>query len=118
MCAMPREYRRTDAGRHAWDTQDAAVPLEYRRVLGLIGHGADTKGLRAKLGWSEAAVRDILEELQELGMVEPVAPDLDFTGRFTLQELQSAQPDGDEVLDFTGALEIADLRAALQKKGE
>src|SRR5687768_1740911 len=105
---MPREYRLTDAGRNAWDTQEAAVPLEYRRVLGLIGQGTDTQRLRAKLGWSEGAAQDILEELQELGMVEPVAADLDFTGRFTIHE----------DLDFTGSLEIADLRAALQKQSE
>lgn len=118
MRRMPREYRRTEAGRHAWDTQDAAVPLEYRRVLGLIGQGADTKSLRTSLGWSASAVQDILEELQELGMAEPVVPDLDFTGRFTIQELQSAQNDADEDLDFTGSLEIADLCPRLHREGE
>jgi len=26
-------YRRTEAGRKAWDSQASDVPLEYRRVL-------------------------------------------------------------------------------------
>ena len=107
MPSMPREYRRTEAGRHVWDTRDEAVSIEYRRVLGLIGAGTDVKRLRARLGWSEAAVTNILEELEELGMVESIAPDLDFTGTLLAEDL-----------DFTGSLSIAALRAELAKKGE
>jgi hypothetical protein len=114
---MARLYRRTDSGRKAWDTQDARVPLEYRRVLGLVGHDTDPRDLRAKLGWSEAALNEMLQELEEQGMVRsfdtrPDNTDLDFTGKLFIEELKAAQrPD----LDFTGSLNLADLRAAQKK---
>jgi hypothetical protein len=114
---MARLYRRTDSGRKAWDTQDPRVPLEYRRILGLVGHDTDPRDLRARLGWSEAALNEILQELEEQGMVRsvdigPDSTDLDFTGKLFLEELRAAQrPD----LDFTGSLNLADLRAAQKK---
>jgi hypothetical protein len=115
---MPRLYRRTEAGRDAWDNQDAQVPLEYRRVLGLLAHDTDRRVLRAKLAWSEGALSHILEELEELGMVEPIAVDLDFTGKLSLAQLRAAAQDSaqEEELDFTGSLSIAELMAAQQKK--
>jgi hypothetical protein len=80
-------YRRTDAGRKAWDDQQSSVPLEYRRVLGLFAHDADARDVRAKLGWSEGALNDVLEELEEKGMLERYETDdrvdLDFTGSFS-----------------------------------
>ena len=106
MGAMRRLYSRTDAGRKAWDAQDASVPLDSRRVLGLVGEKTtDAQYLARKLGWSEAAVIDVLEELEAHSMVQSVAPDLDFTGSLSVDEL-----------DFTGSLIIADLRAAQEKK--
>ena len=105
MGAMRRLYSRTDAGRKAWDAQDASVPLDYRRVLGLVGEKTDAQYLARKLGWSEAAVNDVLEELEAHSMVQSSAPDLDFTGSLSVDEL-----------DFTGSLIIADLRAAQEKK--
>jgi DNA-binding MarR family transcriptional regulator len=84
-------YRRTDAGRKAWDTQEANVPLEYRRVLGLFVHDNDPREVRAKLGWSEGALNDVLEELEEKGMLERYETDdrvdLDFTGSFSVAGL-------------------------------
>jgi hypothetical protein len=107
MGAMARLYSRTEAGRRAWDLQDARLPIEYRRVLGLVGNKTDAQFLVRKLGWSEDAVNDALEELEGRGMVESIAPDLDFTGSLLLDEL-----------DFTGSLGIAELRAAQQKKND
>jgi hypothetical protein len=107
MGAMPRLYSRTEAGRDAWDTQDARVPLDYRRVLGLVGQKTEAQYLARKLGWSEDAVNDVLEELEGCGMVQSIAPDLDFTGSLSLDDL-----------DFTGSLRIAELRAAQQKKDD
>jgi DNA-binding MarR family transcriptional regulator len=84
-------YRRTDAGRKAWDSQEANVPLEYRRVLGLFVHDTDPREVRAKLGWSEGALNDILEELEEKGLLERYETDdrvdLDFTGSFSVAGL-------------------------------
>jgi DNA-binding MarR family transcriptional regulator len=83
---MARLYRRTDAGRKAWDTQAANVPLDYRRVLGLLGDESDPKDVCARLGWSESALEEVLEELEQAGMLERLETDdtdLDFTGAFS-----------------------------------
>ena len=96
---MARLYTRSDAGRKAWDTQNSMVALDCRRVLGLVGQGTDPRDLRAKLGWSESAVNDILEELQDSGLVTWV----------------DTAPSENE-LDFTGSFNVADLRAARENK--
>lgn len=103
-----------------WDTQNASVPLEYRRVLGLVGHDTDPERIRAALGYSAPALQDILDELEEQGLVKGVesAPDrtdLDFTGKLNLADLQAAQRQAREELDFTGEFNAADLRAAPKK---
>jgi DNA-binding MarR family transcriptional regulator len=87
-------YRRTEAGRKAWDSQSSNVPLEYRRVLGLFTHDTDPREVRATLGWSEGALNDVLEELEEKGMLERYETDervdLDFTGSFSVAGLDPA----------------------------
>lgn len=118
---MPRLYSLTDAGRKAWDTQSTRVPLDCRRVLGLVGQDTDSRDLPAKLGWSEAAVNEILKELEEGGMVKsvatgPDAADLDFTGQFLIADVEAGQKRLRESLDFTGPLSEDDLRAAREKK--
>jgi DNA-binding MarR family transcriptional regulator len=121
MRPMARLYRRTQAGSKAWDTQNGQVALEYRRVLGLLGDDTDPRDLRAKLGWSEAALKDMLDELEDQGLVHWFEPDadrteLDFTGKLALAELQaSALESARESLDFTGAFSIAELRGAQKK---
>jgi len=117
MPVMARLYRRTDAGREAWDTQDHQVALEYRRVLGLVGHDTDPVDLRAKLGWSEKALKDILTELEEQGLVRSIeaesdSTDLDFTDKLLVEQLRRAQQSAREDLDFTGSLNLGDLRDA------
>jgi hypothetical protein len=79
---MARLYRRTAAGRKAWDTQATQVPLEYRRVLGLVSDDSDPKDVCAKLGWSEDELCEILDELVGRGLVARIETDdtdLDFT---------------------------------------
>lgn len=102
---MARLYSRTDAGRKAWDAQDERVPLDCRRVLGLVGHKTGVRHVCGRLGWSEDTVNDLLEELEGRGLVESIAPDLDFTGSLFLEEL-----------DFTGSLSVDELAAAQVKK--
>ena len=124
--AMARLYTRTDAGRRAWDTQNTLVPLDCRRVLGFVEKDTAADDICAKLGWSEAVVNDILEELEGGGLVKSVqtAPsknELDFTGNFRVADIQAAlrkQSEREERqdLDFTGPLSADDLRAAQEKK--
>ncbi len=118
---MSRLYSRTDAGRRAWDTQNALVPLDCRRVLGFVGKDTAPRDIREKLGWSEAALEDILKELEAGGLVRSVetGPDkdaLDFTGNFLVADIEAAQQRRREELDFTGPLDANDLRAASEKK--
>lgn len=91
-------YRRTEIGRKAWDSQNSNVPLEYRRVLGMFAHDTDPREVRAKLGWSEGALNDVLEELEEKGMLERYETDervdLDFTGSFSVTGLDPAARGG------------------------
>ena len=95
---MARLYSLTDAGRRAFEAQSGKVPLDSRRVLGLIKPDTDPQDLRARLGWSEAAVSEVLKELEQGGLVKsigasanPDAPDLDFTGSFNIADVQAAQ---------------------------
>jgi hypothetical protein len=118
---VARLYHRTDAGRRAWDTQNKLVPLDCRRVLGFVEKDTAPADIGHKLGWSEAAVNEILAELEAGGLVKSVdtGPDkneLDFTGSFRIEDLQAAaQKHGREDLDFTGPLSVDAVRAAHDK---
>jgi hypothetical protein len=85
-------YRRTERGRQAWDTQNPAVPLEHRRLLGHITGEVDCDSLRARAGrYSEPELSEMLAGLETLGLVESLGEeraDLDFTGSFNIAELQ------------------------------
>jgi hypothetical protein len=91
--ASARLYRRTEAGKAAWQRQDARVPLEYRRVLGLIENDTHPDSLRARLArYSESETLHLLDELVDLGLLEAVEAseqhDLDFTGNFNAADLR------------------------------
>ena len=119
---MPRLYSLTDAGRRAWDAQSSKVPLESRRVLGLVKQDTDPRDLSRRLGCSETAVTEILRELEDGGYVKSVGAaqtqeDLDFTDSFYLEDIQAAMKEQTrKELDFTGPLKEAELRAARAKK--
>lgn len=94
---MARLYSITEAGRRAFEAQSSKVPLDSRRVLGLIKPDTDPRDLCARLGWSEAAVNEILGELEHGGLVKsigasaaPEAPDLDFTDTLRVADIQAA----------------------------
>jgi CheY-like chemotaxis protein len=61
----------TAAGRAAWESQDAAVPEDYRRMLWLIDVQGDTRAIRSLLReHPEHLVRDWLRELVDLRLLE------------------------------------------------
>lgn len=85
-------YRRTEAGRLAWQRQDTRVPLEYRRVLGVIESEIHPDNLRARLpGYTMDGLAHLLDELVEQGFLETSEAeehhDLDFTGEFSIPDL-------------------------------
>jgi CheY-like chemotaxis protein len=68
-----RIYRLTDSGRDAWESQDAAVPADYRRLLWLMdfhGHA----GLRREMmsTYPRHVLDEWLSEMEELGLIEQV----------------------------------------------
>jgi hypothetical protein len=85
-------YRRTQAGKLAWQRQDARFPVEYRRVLGLIDHDTHPDNLRTRLPYSPDGLAHLLDELVDHGLLEAVAAaehhDLDFTGEFSIPDLK------------------------------
>lgn len=88
-------YRRTGAGNAAWQRQDEGVPVEYRRILGLIETDTHPDSLRTRLArYSEADMRHLLDELVHRGLLEAVAAaehqDLDFTSEFSIRDLKKA----------------------------
>jgi CheY-like chemotaxis protein len=92
MASHGRIYRLTASGRKAWETQDAAVPVDYRRILGLIGDEAHFDVIRGFLRrYPDSLIADWLAELEELELLSsqaaPPEQDLDFTGSFRLPEL-------------------------------
>jgi len=98
VASTERIYRRTEAGRKAWETQSASVPLEFRRVLGLINDESHTDEVRARLRrYSDDEVFELLEALESRGLIEsePMAAerDLDFTGSFHFSELLGKKSD-------------------------
>jgi hypothetical protein len=88
-------YRRTEAGKAAWQRQDALVPVEYRRVLGMVESDTHPDSLRARLArYSDAEILHLLDELVEQQLLEAVEAkekhDLDFTSTLNLADLRKA----------------------------
>lgn len=65
-------YVITPAGRAAWESQDAAIPASYRRLLWSIDMQGATSAIREMaLEHPPTLVQDWLKELQELRFVQP-----------------------------------------------
>jgi hypothetical protein len=99
MAKQGRIYRRTEAGRKVWDIQDPRVPLELRRVLGLLTIEQHSDEIRTRIGrYSEDALHEMLADLELNGLVE--------------SQPEAAEQD----LDFTSELNLADIVAAANKR--
>lgn len=90
--ARERLYLLTEAGKTAWQRQDPRVPVEYRRLLGLMETETHPSSLRARLGrYSEADTIDLLDELVQRGLLRTVeaaaSQDLDFTSNLNFADL-------------------------------
>ncbi len=66
-----RVYRLTPAGHEAWESQDAAIPAEYRRILWIIDAETHTDVVRGLLRrYPDELLDEWLEELVELDLLE------------------------------------------------
>ena len=87
-----RLYRRTAKGTAVWQRQDPSVPLEFRRILGIIEGDMHPDSMRGRLPFTEIGLHQLLEELVEEGFVEAVdaseSNDLDFTGSLNFSDLR------------------------------
>jgi len=84
---MPLVYFLTGAGKDAIATKDgdAKLPLEYRRILGMIEAEGHIDVIRGRLRrFSDRLIQEWLTELEELKLVESGLPgkeeDITFTG--------------------------------------
>ena len=68
-----RIYRRTDAGHQAFSSQSADVPVEYRRVLEVVGTGTHAAVIRACLrSHPYEHILECLSKLEQVGLLESV----------------------------------------------
>jgi len=68
-----RIYRLTKAGRDAWESQDAAVPADYRRLLWIMDFHGHAGLLRKLVGsYPGHILNEWLDELEQLGLIEQV----------------------------------------------
>jgi len=89
---VSRVYRVTASGRKAWESQDASVPADYRRILGLVDTEAHFDVIRSLLRrYPDTLIFEWLAELEELDLLSSVPTeakhDLDFTGTLRLPAL-------------------------------
>jgi CheY-like chemotaxis protein len=127
-----RVYRLTSSGRDAWETQDAAVPADYRRLLWIMdfhGHA----GLLDRLVGSYPGhiLGEWLDELEQLGLIEQVpageererdfAVETDDTQKLNEQVLREETAKAASALSRTGAYLALDrlrVRHAAAKRPE
>lgn len=71
MAEKERIYRVTPAGREAWESQDVAVPADYRRMLWIMdfhGHAGVIRDLVRR--YPKHVLDEWLAEMEELGLIE------------------------------------------------
>jgi len=72
MAERERVYRLTEQGRAAWESQDVAVPADYRRMLWMMdfqGHAGVVSDLLRQ--YPRNVLDEWLAEMEELGLIEP-----------------------------------------------
>jgi CheY-like chemotaxis protein len=81
-----RIYRLTNSGRDAWESQDTAVPADYRRLLWLMDFHGHT-GLMRKLvrTYPGHILDEWLDELEQLGLIEQVPAGQELERDFAVQ---------------------------------
>lgn len=98
-----RIYRLTDAGRKAWESQEAAVPADYRRLLWLMDFHGHAGLMRALVrSYPREVLDEWMMEMEELALIEQVPP-----GEEADQDFRSQSSDDTLGLDDTEVREEA-----------
>lgn len=133
MAEKERVFRVTPAGRKAWESQDVAVPADYRRMLWMMdfhGHASVIDDLVRR--FPKHMLDDWLAEMEELGLIEETqvsepedthpsfsAQDADQTITMDLARLREESESAGAALARTGAYVASDrvsMRPASSKK--
>jgi CheY-like chemotaxis protein len=80
-------YRLTAAGRSAWESQDMAVPEDYRRILWLMDfHGQDGVVGELLRRYPRNVLNEWLAEMENLGLIELSTVDEDGGSTFSTRD--------------------------------
>lgn len=107
MADRERVYRLTQTGREAWESQDVAVPADYRRMLWLMdfhGHAGVIRDLLRQ--YPKHVLDEWLAEMEELGLIEQ-----------TLETQDSEEAFSSRDADRTLAMERDDIRQQADAAG-
>ncbi len=109
-----RIYRLTKAGRDAWESEDRAVPADYRRLLWLMDFHRQP-GLVKELmrAYPRVVLDEWLAEMEQLGLIEQVPPGQEVTHDFTAPPADRTQAMDEARLQN----ESATVGAALERTG-
>jgi len=87
MAQKARTYRLTAAGRSAWESQDTAVPEDYRRILWLMDfHGQDGVVGELLRRYPRNVLNEWLTEMEDLGLIEPTTAGEEGESTFSTRE--------------------------------
>lgn len=87
MAKKTRTYRLTAAGRSAWESQDMAVPEDYRRILWLMDfHGQDGMVGEVLRRYPKNVLDEWLAEMEDLGLIELSTGAQDSGSTFSTRE--------------------------------
>jgi PleD family two-component response regulator len=123
MANKERSYLLTEAGRHAWESQDLSVPEDYRRILWLMDfHGKEAVVGELLRRYPAKVLDEWLGEMEHLGLIEASTDQrdktafstraADRTGSMSEAELKKSGQAASEHLTHTGAYIAADRLAA------
>lgn len=88
MAQKTHTYRLTAAGRSAWESQDMAVPEDYRRILWLMDfHGQDGVVGELLRRYPRNVLNEWLAEMEDLGLIEPVLEGQGDASAFSTREV-------------------------------
>lgn len=87
MAEKTLSYRLTTAGRSAWESQDMAVPEDYRRILWLMDfHGQDGVVGELLRRYPRNVLNEWLAEMEDLGLIEVSAAGQDGGSAFSTRD--------------------------------
>jgi len=107
MAEQDRIYKLTETGRAAWESEDVAVPADYRRMLWLMdfhGHAGVIRNLLRQ--YPKHVLDEWLAEMEELGLIEQA-----------LESEESERAFSSRDADRTHAMDTAEVRQEAEAVG-